>query len=210
MLILPSTAMAQLPQGQPFQEIQEQIDQVNSDLNSFRGYTCPEGQYVTGFTQSGNVICSALPQPPTTQTCTMLFPRCDNPTSCTDPFDSSHADFMISFQSNMIGHTISAIGVEIWQSTLGGAYVEIRDALGPFELLATSERVELSRYGWQEFRFANGYKITGEVLTIHFVTSSSGARIYNAHGNVTFSPSGITAHGLGFDQHMARAYIKIY
>ena len=70
--LMPLSAYSQT-QGVPFQQLQRQIDQVRDRVHTLEttspnGKTCPQGQFVTGFTTVGTIICAAPtvtpPEPP--------------------------------------------------------------------------------------------------------------------------------------------------
>lgn len=79
-LLLPLLAGALVPlsaysqtQGVPFQQLQRQIDQLRERIHSLEttrpnGQLCPEGQFVTGFSTTGAIVCAApgsvTPPPP--------------------------------------------------------------------------------------------------------------------------------------------------
>lgn len=60
-------------QGVPFQQLQRQVDQLRERIHSLEttrpnGQTCPEGQFVTGFSTTGAIVCAVpgavTPPPP--------------------------------------------------------------------------------------------------------------------------------------------------
>ena len=44
--------------GQPFQDIYQKIDQLETILNNLRGHSCPNDAFVVGFNSDGSLICS--------------------------------------------------------------------------------------------------------------------------------------------------------
>lgn len=206
-VVLPATGMSQPPNGQPFSALQLQIDQINSKLNALLGQSCPEGQFVIGFTSTGTLICGNH-TPPTTTTYIMVCDKCSGDIGLcgTDPFDESHANYRLVFQVGFAG-SITAVGVEI--SSAGGtpARLELRDATTD-NVLATSQDAATSSTGWIEFTFSPAYVIDRTSLVMNFV-ADGGARMYNCANTVQFTPAGLTAYGLGLEGHLARSYIKI-
>jgi hypothetical protein len=210
-LSLPITVLAQVPKGQPFTDLQQQLDQVNSKLNALLGQSCPEGEFVTGFTTTGALICGNVPPPPAPvqTTYTMACERCSDEVGLcgTDPFDELHANYQLEFQPAFVG-SIAAVGVEISTAGGTGARLELKD-VSTGSVLAVSENVATSSTGWAEFKFSPAFVINGASLNLDFVVEGSGARIYNCANTVQFTPAGMMADGLGLSGHLARSYIKI-
>ena len=196
--------------GKPFEEIQRQIDDLNSRLDLLLGQSCPEGSYMTGIDINGNIMCSETTPPPSGETTyNMNCGRSGNDTGPvgTDPFNSAHANFELEFAPELIGTFITAIGVEVSSEANAVAHVELKDAASG-TVLATSENASTSALGWIEFIFSSNYEINGSRLLVNFLTADN-ARIYNCSNTLDFIPSGITAFGIGLENHMARSYIKI-
>ncbi len=74
LIATPALAKDNQTNGSPFQEIweaivdlQEQIENIVSTPGPPAGQVCPEGQFVTGFDENGNIICGSIqgePPPP--------------------------------------------------------------------------------------------------------------------------------------------------
>jgi hypothetical protein len=206
-LCLPATAFGQTTAGQPFVALQQQIDQLNSKLNNFLGRKCDTGKFVTGFTATGELICDGI-EPPAPQQTTYTM-ACDRGFYINDPFDdvhANHANFSLEVASGLTG-SIAGVGVEISDAGGASAYIELKDGDG--NVLATSESAATTSTGWIGFKFTPAYAIDRSSYILNFVVTGYGARVYNCSGTVPFTPTGLTAYGLGIEGHLARSYIKI-
>lgn len=192
----------------PHQLLQQQIDELNAKLNNLLGQSCPEGQYVTGITNNGLLICNGSVVSEET-THTMNCAKSENETGLegTDPFALSHANYQLEFAPEMTGRSMTVIAVETSSVGSSLAYVELKDPVSG-DVLATSDQVSTSTLGWIEFIFTPGFTIDGDPVIVNFVASGD-ARIYNCANSVDFVPTGLSAIGLGLENHMGRSYIKI-
>jgi hypothetical protein len=151
--------------GKPFEALQQQLDVINSKLDTIIEHECPS-QIVT-YTMD----CSR---------------------SVTNPFIASQ-NYELEFSSELIGSFITAIAVEISLEADELAYIELKDALSGV-VVATSDNASTATLGWIEFLFASKYEIDGSRLLVNFVTFGN-ARIFNCVDTVDFTPTGMTATG---------------
>jgi hypothetical protein len=199
----------QLPPAKPFENLQQQIDDLKSRLF---GQSCPEGEFMTGFDSEGNLICSGpelagdivaygmgqedhlarsyikITQNLQQTEYIMGCQRSDNMTGPvgTDPFSASHANYILEFGPALIGAALDAIAVEISSIGNSDAYVELKD-IDTGNVLATSNTAPTYPAGWIEFTFTPNFIIDESQILVLFVTSND-ARIYNCSNIVEFIP----------------------